>query len=69
MATTIIGRSLGLISPATSGALIAAGLLSVLIFPLAALTILRRPEVDAPPLVKTGPEVDPALVGRRRSEP
>jgi len=69
VATTIIGRSLGLISPATSGALIAAGLLSVLIFPLAALTILRRPEVDAPPLVKTGPEVDPALVGRRRSEP
>ena len=39
-----IGTELGLITRATSAALIAAGLLSVLIFPLLALTILRRAE-------------------------
>jgi Kef-type K+ transport system membrane component KefB len=43
----MLGRSLGLISAATSAAVIAAGLLSVLIFPLVALTFLRRGE--APP--------------------
>jgi Kef-type K+ transport system membrane component KefB len=36
-----IGLQLGLIRPAASAALIAAGLLSVLLFPLAALTLLR----------------------------
>jgi hypothetical protein len=40
----MIGIELGLIDEATSAALIAAGLLSVLIFPLVALTILRRAE-------------------------
>ena len=43
-----IGVQLGLIRPATSAALIAAGLLSVLLFPLSALTLLpgaeQRPE-------------------------
>jgi hypothetical protein len=41
---------LGLITKATSAALIAAGLLSVLFFPLMALTLLRRGEpISAPP--------------------
>jgi hypothetical protein len=42
---TQIGVDLGVVSTATSTALVAAALLSVLIFPLAALTILRG---DAP---------------------
>ena len=41
VAATAIGRNLGLIDAAESAALIAAGLLSVLIFPLAGLTLLR----------------------------
>lgn len=42
VAAAQIGMELGLITKATGAALIAAGLLSVLIFPLLALTILRR---------------------------
>jgi len=42
VAASQIGLELGLITKATSAALIAAGLLSVLIFPLIALTLLRR---------------------------
>jgi Kef-type K+ transport system membrane component KefB len=41
VAATAIGKSLGLIDAAESAALIAAGLLSVLIFPLAGLSLLR----------------------------
>ncbi|TMC66821.1 MAG: cation:proton antiporter, partial [Chloroflexota bacterium] len=44
VAASQIGLELGLITKATGAALIAAGLLSVLIFPLLALTILRRSE-------------------------
>jgi hypothetical protein len=40
----MIGVELGLLDAATSAGLIAAGLLSVLIFPIVALTILRRAE-------------------------
>jgi hypothetical protein len=40
----MIGMELGLLDRATGAALIAAGLLSVLAFPLAALTILRGGE-------------------------
>jgi Kef-type K+ transport system membrane component KefB len=43
---TQIGQDMGLISAANSAALIAAGLLSVILFPLSALTILRRPEPE-----------------------
>jgi len=43
-----LGQSLGLITAANGAALIAAGLLSVLIFPLSALTILRRAETSVP---------------------
>jgi len=42
VAATAIGVRLGLVNEAESAALIAAGLLSVLIFPLAGLTLLRR---------------------------
>lgn len=40
--TAMIGRSLGVIDEATSAALIAAGLLSVLIFPILAITALQK---------------------------
>jgi Kef-type K+ transport system membrane component KefB len=42
VAASMIGIELGLLDPATGAALIAAGLLSVLAFPLLALTMLRR---------------------------
>jgi len=46
---TMIGRSLGLITAATGAALIAAGLLSVLVFPIVALGLLRGPGMKAAP--------------------
>ncbi|HEX2729129.1 MAG TPA: cation:proton antiporter [Rubrobacteraceae bacterium] len=42
VAATGIGMGLGILSPAVGAALVVAGLLSVLLFPLAALTLLRR---------------------------
>ena len=42
VAATAIGVNLGVVDEAESAALIAAGLLSVMIFPLAGLTLLRR---------------------------
>jgi len=48
-----IGLELGLISQATGAALVAAGLLSVLLFPLAALTLLRE---SSAPLAAVEPE-------------
>jgi Kef-type K+ transport system membrane component KefB len=44
-----IGQDMGLISAANAAALIAAGLLSVILFPVAALTILRRGEKASEP--------------------
>jgi Kef-type K+ transport system membrane component KefB len=44
VASAMIGMELGVIDDATGAALIAAGLLSVLAFPLLALTLLRRAE-------------------------
>ena len=41
VATTGIGMGLGILSPATGAALVVAGLLSVVLFPLGALTLLR----------------------------
>jgi Kef-type K+ transport system membrane component KefB len=51
VAASMIGMQLGLLDKATGAALIAAGLLSVLVFPLAALTILRGGgrQLAAPP--------------------
>ena len=46
VAATAIGLELGLIDAAESAALIGAGLLSVLIFPLLGVTLLRRGEPD-----------------------
>jgi Kef-type K+ transport system membrane component KefB len=42
VAATAVGQEIGVVSPANAAALVAAGLLSVLIFPLAALTLLKR---------------------------
>jgi hypothetical protein len=41
VAATQIGEELGKLDQATGAALVAAGLLSVLLFPMAALTLLR----------------------------
>ena len=41
VATTGVGTGLGILSPATGAALVVAGLLSVVLFPLGALTLLR----------------------------
>ena len=45
VAATAIGFDLGVIDAATSAALIAAGLLSVVIFPVAGLALLRGKEI------------------------
>jgi Kef-type K+ transport system membrane component KefB len=51
---TQIGTELGQLSEATAAALVAAGLLSVLIFPVAALTMMRRSEpAPAPELANS----------------
>jgi predicted Kef-type K+ transport protein len=47
VAATGIGMELGLLSPATGAAMVVAGLLSVLLFPLGALTLLRASEKPA----------------------
>jgi Kef-type K+ transport system membrane component KefB len=58
VAASMIGLELGLLEEATSAALIAAGLLSVLIFPLVALTILRRAEpAPSRPVVEPMPPI------------
>jgi len=62
VAATAIGMDLGLIDAATSAALIGAGLLSVLIFPLTGLVLLRRAAPRDPSEMSTAvePELDPA---------
>ena len=55
VAATAIGAELGLIDAAESAALIGAGLLSVLIFPVAGLALLQRRPPDRP-----DPEPEPA---------
>ncbi len=50
VAASQIGMELGLITKASGAALIAAGLLSVLIFPIMALTLLRRSEPSPAPV-------------------
>lgn len=46
VATTGIGMELGILSPATGAALVVAGLLSVVLFPLGALTLLRGSKIE-----------------------
>jgi Kef-type K+ transport system membrane component KefB len=62
VAATAIGIDLGLIDAAASAALIGAGLLSVLIFPLTGLVLLRRAAPAEPPAApaEVEPELDPA---------
>jgi Kef-type K+ transport system membrane component KefB len=55
---TQIGVTLGKITPVTAAALVCAGLLSVLIFPLAALSLLRRGE-QAPAETAAEPVTEP----------
>jgi len=55
VAATAIGQELGLIDAAGSAALIGAGLLSVLCFPLAALVLLRRDGAAREPDVEPAP--------------
>ena len=56
-----LGRSLGLMSSATAAALVGAALLSVLLFPAAALAL--RPWTKSDPSAEQGPEADPAAAG------
>jgi Kef-type K+ transport system membrane component KefB len=58
VAATAIGKSLGLIDAAESAALIAAGLFSVLIFPLAGLTLLRG---EGEPRPRSAPDDAPQM--------
>jgi Kef-type K+ transport system membrane component KefB len=55
VAASMIGIELGLLDPATGAALIAAGLLSVLAFPLLALTMLRRGATRAEARIAAAP--------------
>jgi Kef-type K+ transport system membrane component KefB len=55
VAAAMIGIELELLDEATGAALIAAGLLSVLVFPLLALTLLRRAETAQAAAPATGP--------------
>ncbi|WP_409474033.1 cation:proton antiporter [Streptomyces sp. HC307] len=55
VAATTIGLKLDAIRPANAAALVAAGLLSVVVFPLTALPLLNRSRTSA----STGPEKDP----------
>ena len=59
VAASQIGIDLGILTPATSAALIAAGLLSVIIFPISALTLLRQkePPVAEVPALETNEQV------------
>ena len=54
VAATAIGMELGLIDAAASAALIGAGLLSVVLFPLGGLLLLRRATATAPLMGMTG---------------
>src|SRR3954451_22666683 len=62
VAATAIGMDLGLIDAAAGAALVGAGLLSVLIFPLTGLVLLRRPAPPEPSAAPADaePELDPA---------
>ena len=68
MTATQIGVALGKISSVTAAALVCAGLLSVLIFPLIALALLRRDEpaqaqaAPAPAMTQPVPEPEPHLM-------
>jgi hypothetical protein len=60
VAATAIGRDIGVITAANQAALIAAGLVSVLVFPALGLALLKReasgPAPAAPPVISTTKE-------------
>jgi hypothetical protein len=58
VASTAIGIEMGLIGSAEASALIAAGLLSVLLFPITALTLLKR---GGAPMSDTDPAPAPIV--------
>lgn len=60
VAATEIGTDLGVVSDASSAALIAAGLLSVIIFPATGLSLLRR-DKDGEPSTKEDAMPTPAM--------
>jgi Kef-type K+ transport system membrane component KefB len=55
VAATAIGRELGLIDAAATAAMVGAGLLSVLLFPLGGLVLLRRAPVEEPMRLAVSP--------------
>jgi Kef-type K+ transport system membrane component KefB len=60
VAATMIGLDIGVIDEANAAAFIAAGLLSVLIFPITALTLLRGEEKSSPrPELSAEPQLSP----------
>ena len=62
VAAAQIGMELGRISAVTGAAMICAGLLSVLVFPAAALTLLRRGDPTAPrPRPRSDPQTAPTM--------
>jgi hypothetical protein len=61
VAGTAIGQELGLISAGSAAALIAAGLLSVLIFPALSLALLRGGDARPSPAQDTAETVVPAM--------
>ena len=56
VAATMIGVEIGTIDAATAAALVGAGILSVLIFPVTAVTILGRTDASVPAGANTSPE-------------
>jgi hypothetical protein len=61
VAATAIGRELGLLDGAESAALVGAGLLSVLLFPVLGLSLLRRNGSVAGRTAQQRPVEDPCL--------
>jgi Kef-type K+ transport system membrane component KefB len=61
LTATQIGVATSVLSPVTAAALVAAGLLSVLLFPAAALALLRGPR--SPKAVTPGPRGGPSALG------
>jgi Kef-type K+ transport system membrane component KefB len=61
VAATAIGQDLGLLSAAEGAALIGAGLLSVLLFPIIGLTLLRHGAAPVPSEVRTEEAPEPKM--------
>ena len=66
VASTQIGLSLGVVSPASAAALVAAGLLSVVIFPAVGLSLLRRDMAPGEQVAVSGPAT-PVLTAADRA--